>query len=175
MAAQKSRTYAYVQKVMNLPHDWREQFEKIVMPSCYVVHDMDETNPHVHFMVDFNSPVRSATALDVMPDSFGILYAEPVRNRNSYQRYMLHIDQPEKHQYPFEDLHLLYGCKVKMDEMYNVDFVDVYEVIERENITNFAALLSRCVKDYPQLVKVISNHSFMIKAYVTDRARAVMQ
>lgn len=173
MATDKSRTYAYVQKLENLPADWAARFEDVKMPSCYIVHDKDEASPHVHFFVDFNSPVRSNTALSVIPDGFGIEYAEPVRNRNAYQRYMLHLDHPDKHQYPFDELIVLYGCKVNDTEVFSVDFEDVYDLIEKENITNFAELITVCMERFPMYIRYIATHTPLVKSYVMERARLV--
>lgn len=170
MTSSKSRTYAFVQLLSNLPDDWQTLFDGLVMPSAFIIHSQDEAEPHVHFLIDFNSPVRPQTVIDLIPHSFGVLHVEPVRNRNAYMRYMLHIGQENKYIYELNDLKLLHGCKFKKAEIFAVEFKDVYSIIEENNILNFAALLTCCMEHYPQCVDYIVNHSTPVRAYVRDRA-----
>lgn len=171
--AQKSRCYAFVQKLENLPDNWQKLFEDCVIPSCFIIHDQDEADPHIHFLMDFTSPVSVLTALDVIPAEFNVLHVEPVRNRSAYMRYMLHLDQDDKFNYSFDDLKLLYGCKCRKSDLFNIGFVDVYEVIEINDIRNFAALITICMKEYNQCLDYILSHSSAINFYLRDRDRCL--
>ena len=60
--------------------------------------DGEDGKPHVHFMVDYPSPV----VLDSARSDYGAVtangYMEPVRSRKAMMRYFLHLDDADKEQ-----------------------------------------------------------------------------
>ncbi len=184
MAGKKCRCWWYVQLVENLPVNWRDQLRELMIPGAFVVHDRDveltedgierPKRPHVHFMLEFGSPVLVKTALEVVPESFGILFAKPVGNKVGAYRYLAHLGQEDKAQYDFDEVEDMAGFKVNISDVCNVDFCDVYDLINEMKITNFAMLMSFLVEFKPEYVPYVSSHVNLVKTYITELNRCCL-
>ena len=182
MAVRKSRTWWFVQRLDLLPDDWQEQLEGLMIPGCYIVHDCDtktdvETGldipvaPHVHCILSFTSSILFDTVIDYLPDSFGVKMVKPVPNKVGAYRYLMHYGYDDKHQYARDLVRHMNGFKISMSDVYNVDFTDVYEFIEKFKITNFAVLCSFAVEYAPDMMNYIASHANLIKTYIQERNR----
>ena len=179
--SKKSRCWWFVQLIENLPDDWADQLHGLMLPGCYIVHDRDlkieedgtevPKKPHIHCMVEFGSPVVASSAPDAIPSDFGVAFVKPVPNKVGAYRYLLHYDQPGKARYEQDEVSHMAGFRVNISNVYNIDFRDVYELINELNITNFAALMSVLVEFRPEYVDYVSSHVNLVKAYMTDLAR----
>lgn len=104
MGTQKSRTYTGVYYpeegaaplVPLIQHLKAVRLPGIISP----IHSADgeESKPHVHFLVDYPSPV----VLNTPRSDYGAIaangYLEPVRSRKAMMRYFLHLDDEDKEQ-----------------------------------------------------------------------------
>lgn len=175
----KSRCWWFVQLIENLPEDWEAQLHELMLPGCYIVHDRDTRiddegfevpkKPHIHCMVEFGSPVVPASALNAIPDSFGVPFVKPVPNKIGAYRYLMHIGQEDKAQYDQEEVIHMAGFKVNVSDVYNVDFTDVYDLINEMEIQNFAMLMSVIVEFKPELLPYVSGHVNLVKSYLMSR------
>lgn len=184
MAVKKCRTWWFVQRIDNLPRDWEKILEDLLIPGAYIVHDRDtkldeETGellpvaPHVHCILTFNSQVLVDTALSYLPDDFGVKFIQPVPNRIGAYRYLMHYGKEDKAQYDRDEIRHMHGFKVNMSEVYNLDFSDVYALIEQYDIRNFAVLVSLVVEFKPELMPYIAGHTNLVKSYLQERKNMV--
>lgn len=182
MTQRKCRTWWFVQRIDNLPDDWREQLSGLLVPGCYIVHDKDTAiddatgeevpkAPHVHVMLSFNSQILASTVLDALPDSFGVRYAKPVPNRVGGYRYLMHLGSPDKHQYDRSEIVHMHGFSVNLSEVYGVDFTDVYQLVNELQIDNFAVLMSYLVEFKPDFVPYVQSHVNLVRTYMLERAK----
>lgn len=180
MSVKKARSWWFVQRIDNLPDDWEEQLHQLLIPGCYIVHDRDtkidvetgevvDVAPHVHCMLSFTSSTLPDTVLGYLPESFGVKLVKPVPNRVGAYRYMMHYGYDDKHQYGADQVRHMNGFKISMSDVYNVDFTDVYQIIEQYQIDNFAVLVSYCAEFFPAYMNYIAGHVNLVKSYISER------
>ena len=183
-SSKKSRCWRFVQLIENLPEDWRDQLHELMLPGCYIVHDRDTRidddgievlkKPHIHCMIEFGSPVVCDSALAAIPSDFGVAFVKPVPNKVGAYRYLLHYDQPDKAQCEQDSVSHMAGFKVNISDVYNIDFSDVYQLINDMKISNFAMLMSFLVEFKPEYVSYVSSHVNLVKTYITELNRCTL-
>lgn len=82
---------------------------------AYILHEKDlkEDNnpktPHIHLVLTSDKGASSNTWIKALSEVLDVekeaISVEPVRSLNSALRYLLHLDNPEKHQYEKEAIH----------------------------------------------------------------------
>lgn len=178
MIDKKSRCWWFVQKIENMPENWRELLEEMVMPCAYIVHDKDWDytdegeqflkDNHIHCIMEFGSPVRFNSALNAIPYDLGVKMVKPVGNKVGAYRYLLHYGLTDKYNYSDEEVVKLYGFNVNLSNVYDVDFTNIYQLIGEMKISSFAVLLAFCVEFKPEYVNYISSHVNLIKSYLAE-------
>lgn len=92
--------------VSNLPEQMAqlEQSCKQFKRWFYIRHipDSEEGKDHIHVMVMYGGSCRIKTAASLLgiPENM----VQPCHNHNSYGRYLIHKDDPDKHQYSISDV-----------------------------------------------------------------------
>lgn len=174
----RGRNFAFVQKVENMPQNWRDIVKAKLIPIAYVLHDKDvdemgvAIDPHVHFFVYFAGK-RVASGVVEMFSELNIGYAEKIECKNAYLAYMLHINEENKHRYSYDEMVILNGLKVNFADLNNVDFGDVLEFAEQYCITRFSELVKATKKYDPPLFRYVTGHYALVCAYFSDE-RAIM-
>ena len=104
-----SRNYALV-----LPASWEnkdkiiDRCKEIAKHYYVILHDSDADEngelkkEHYHILMAFSSPQQINTVFNKFAEFTEIKQnsIELIRNGNGYKRYLCHVDNPEKHQYP---------------------------------------------------------------------------
>lgn len=189
----RGRNFAFVQKVENLPENWRDIIEDKLIPMAYIVHDKDvhtakpeligkhaanavivnedligqPVDPHVHFFAYFNGK-RTASGVVSMFSELNIGYAERIECKNAYLAYMLHLRQEDKHRYEYDELKIINGLKVNFADLSDVDFGDVLEFAEEYGITRFSELIKATRRKDPPLFRYVYGHYALVCAYFAD-------
>ena len=169
----RGRNFAFVQKVENLPEDWRDIAKAKLIPMAYIIHDKDvdekgePVDPHVHFFVYFAGK-RAVSGVVEMFSEFNIGYAEKIECKNAYLAYMLHINEERKHHYEYGELQIRNGLKVNFADLNNVDFGDVLDFAEERSITRFHDLVMATKRKDPPLFRYITGHYALVCAYFSD-------
>lgn len=180
--SKKCRNWWFVQRIDQLPADWRTQLDELMIPGCYIVHERDTkldidtgtwlpVAPHIHCIVQFGNAVRAKTVLDALPDSFNVKMVKPVTAIAGAYRYMMHYEIADKAPYDRDEIIHMHGFKVNVSDVFNVDFANVYELINEHRICNFAVLMSFLVEFKPEYISYVSGHVQMVKAYLQEYAR----
>lgn len=109
MKKSTSRNYALV-----IPAEWEnkdkiiERCKEIAKHYYVILHDSDVDEngelkkEHYHILMAFSSPQQINTVFNKFAEFTEIKQnsIELIRNGNGYKRYLCHVDNPEKHQYP---------------------------------------------------------------------------
>lgn len=67
---------------------------------CYVFHNVDESTPHYHLLLILPN-AKTFTALRSYHVGSQNILGEPIHDRKQAFRYLFHLDDPGKHQYPY--------------------------------------------------------------------------
>lgn len=164
--ATRTRAYAFIFYPESAPENWLEILDNehvctIVSP----LHDSD-TNPdgsqkkeHYHIMLLFEGVKSEAQVKDIIQKLHGTAHFETVNSVRGYARYMLHLDNPEKHQYDRKDITCLGGADY--DEIIHLatdddkmlaeimEFLDTHTVI---SLTRFIMWCNQNNKDWFNLI-----------------------
>lgn len=133
MADERRKVWAVILYPESLPEDWIDRIEKThVAAAVSPLHENDywtsedeEINPehragtrkkeHHHVILYFES-LKSANQVLSLLEPFGVTYVEPVESPRAYNRYLCHLDQPEKAQYDPKEVIRLNGAKCDMSK-----------------------------------------------------------
>lgn len=162
------------------PQNWQEILADQFVPALISpLHDLD-TNPdgeikksHWHVVIMYDSPKtkEQAQALIALISGVG---CEPINSIRGYARYLCHLDNPEKHQYPPEDVKTLCGA----DYMGLIGLVtDKYKAIseiidycEQNNVFSFAELITYSRTNHFDWFRVLcDNGTVVVKEYLKSR------
>ena len=104
----------------SLPENYREILND-EMHLCFAespLHDADlngdgsEKKKHIHFVVSFEG-LKSFEQIKEITDRLHCPIPQQCRNVRAMVRYLIHLDNPEKHQYKKEDVHCFGGFSIE--------------------------------------------------------------
>lgn len=132
------RNVAFVQLIENLPQDWQQIIDSWHVQAWAIVHEPDsETGKeHIHCILHFDSQIRLSTVYE-MVKPLGVKHVEKVRSLRAMQRYLLHMDNPEKKQYTISDLLRFAGADIDFaDDPHGkmLGFFDLYQHLQEKEI-----------------------------------------
>lgn len=112
----RTRNYATVVYPESAPEGWQDMLCSFFVP-CFVspLHDKDlnptgdAKKPHYHVIIMFDSVKTSEQAKEIF-DAIGGVGCEKVQSIRGYARYLCHLDNPDKAQYPIEDVRAFCGA-----------------------------------------------------------------
>lgn len=112
----RTRNYATIVYPESAPRNWQEILAEAKIPAFVSpLHDRDlnpngeAKKPHFHVILMFEGVKTSEQAKEVF-DTIGGVGLEVVQSIRGYARYLCHLDNPEKHQYPEADVRQLGGA-----------------------------------------------------------------
>lgn len=160
MSDERRKVWAVIVYPESLPTDWKTILENThVAAAVSPLHDSDvwttedeEKDPrhkagtpkkdHHHVVLYFES-LKSPNQVLSMLESLGVTYVEPVESPRAYNRYLCHLDQPEKAQYDPKEIIRLNGAKCDMskpnptaDEQRDIR-KKIFETMREMNITEY--------------------------------------
>lgn len=139
-------------------------------------HDGTKKKPHFHVMVMYDSGRPKQTAKDFFNSFHGVWNTHElvVSTRRGLSRYFCHLDNPEKAQYPVEDVVCLGGADYKeaierqsdkfilIDEI--IDYIDAYKI---EDIMELYQLARNTDSIYFEWLKVIQDNIYLFDKFCT--------
>lgn len=170
------RTFAFVQKVENLPESWEQDFQDMKCESCYIVHDKDEgVDPHVHFVLYFQGKKSINGVLDTVPPSFGVGYLEAIASKIGYIRYILHWNEKDleagKHRYEWKELKLLGGMKVNAADVGGVTLDTAIDAILELQPSSLADFVLMCKERRPEVLRYTQTHYQLLEKLILSTVR----
>ena len=187
MADNRYRSFNWVMYVESLPDNWQEVLDSLHVPILCVLHDRDvwtETdqmkNPehvagelkkeHIHGLSMFEGKKSTKQMLEML-EPLGVKYCEPTHNVQSFTRYLIHLDNPEKAQYDQQSVMSFGGAipdfsrAIPNSELQKI-MGEICDFIREKNILEFLELWSYARDHEPDWFTVINNG----KAYVINLA-----
>lgn len=112
----RGRNFATVVYPDSAPEDWREKLSEHHIPAFISpLHDKDinptgeEKKAHYHVLIMFEGK-KSDEQVKAIFDGFGGVGLEKVGSLRGYARYLCHLDNPDKAQYPPDQVTSLHGA-----------------------------------------------------------------
>ena len=166
------RDFATVVYPESAPDGWVEKLKDTHIP-CFIspLHDQDINpdgelkKPHYHVMIMFPSVKTKDQAIETI-SLIGGVGCETIATRRGYARYLIHKDNPEKHQYDESDVIALSGCDYYetcslVSDKYQV-LDQVIKFIKQENIDNVLQLYEFADNNgYFDWKRIIQDKSFV--------------
>lgn len=140
--------------------------------------DGEHDKPHWHVMLKAPNPCTLAYAKTLVPAGVAANgYIEPTRAPRNYQRYLIHLDDPEKQQ--FDDganaITAINGFPLDLSRDYSkaelAAFRDrIFETIRKFELVEYADLLDMLFDTGEvDLLDYASNHTILFNTYITSR------
>lgn len=154
----------------SLPDKWQEKLNRQGLVYAYILHDKDVNpdgtvkKPHYHIIFFFEGK-KSYEQIKKIMDELNAPIPQKVMNPKGMVRYMIHLDNPEKHQYKRENIRSCNGADI--DKYFELSMSSKTEllgeledfIIDNE-IDNFADLIFYCRKhDEKDWFDIANNHN----------------
>lgn len=165
----RARAWTCVVYPDSAPENWLEILaeqltEAIVSP----LHDKDieptgeVKKPHWHVVLSFKNPTSFEKAKEVFDAIGGVTPPESqakVKDFKQMARYLCHLDQPNKHRYSMEDVHVCGAIDYPALVMSGADEDDmldeIFEFIRRYQIVSFAEFIDLVRAEKPEWRRVV--------------------
>lgn len=164
----------------SLPEGWERMLADLHVPCAYILHDSDvgedgePKKPHYHVIAKY----ESVKALDQVREDFaftGIEFFEPVRSYRTMCRYLCHLDEPDKHQYPTDAVVAVSGISLDFSRKFARSeelalLSDMTAFVEDNDINEFAALWNYAARSNSDWLLILSSKSaYGISQYIRSR------
>lgn len=185
MTSNKVRYAAFLVYPESAPEDWKTQLKD--SHGCYAIsplHEPEGEKPHYHVIYKHGSPVSVEAIKRCIPESVpanGLV--EPVNAPRNYQRYLIHLDDPEKQQ--FEDgadaIEVLNGFPLDLSRDYSRAELqsfrrEIFELIRECNMTEYCELLDYLMdRGEVDLLDYACNHTILYNTFLTSRRNALVE
>lgn len=182
----RHNTWTFVCYPESLPEGWERQLGDLHVPCAYILHDKDAEEdgtlkkPHYHVIAKYDG-VKTLEQVQQDFSFTGISYIEPVKTFRAMCRYLCHLDEEGKHQYPVDDVRCVSGMSpdfsrklTKTDELKALQ--DMTQLVEDNDINEFAALWNYAVKHEPDWLAILSSRaSYGVSQYIRSRRCAEVE
>lgn len=177
----KKRYWAFVLYPESAPEDWKDQLRKTgLQGEISPLHDKDidptgePKKPHYHVILAYGNPT-TFNNVKGLTDRLGQPIPIPLDSVRGMDRYLTHMDNPDKYQYDRKDVETFGGFNI-------LDFVElsqseklalkvkVMDIVREAGITEYAELLEllRDSEMMAELETAMSN-TLLFKGYIESR------
>ena len=176
----RTRNFATFVYPESAPENWQEILSDQFVPAFISpLHDMD-TNPdgeikkaHWHVLLTYDS-TKTKEQAEALFALLGGVGCEVVQSIRGYARYLCHLDNPEKHQYPSDGVRTLCGADyisaigLPTDKYKAIK--EMMEYVKQNNIFSYSELLDYCSNERFDWFRVLcDNGTVVIKEYLKSR------
>lgn len=177
----RTRNFATVVYPESAVDGWQNILSELRVPAFISpLHDKD-VNPtgepkkaHYHVVIMFEGPKTLEQAKEVFDKISGV-GVEKVNSLRGYARYLCHMDNPEKAQYPVESVRSLCGADYTgaiglITDKYKA-IGEMIDYCEENDITSYSELLLYCRQERFDWFRVLcDNGTVVVKEYLKSRA-----
>lgn len=177
----RTRNFATFVYPDSAPENWQEILAEQFVPAFISpLHDMD-TNPdgeikksHWHVLITFETTKTKEQAEQLISLISGV-GCEVIQSLRGYARYLCHLDNPEKHQYPPEDVRSLCGADYSTAIGLPTDkykaIKEMMEYIRQNEIYSYSDLLDYCsIERFDWFRVLCDNGTVVMKEYLKSRS-----
>lgn len=178
----KKRNWAFVLYPESAPADWLERIQKSgVMAAVSPLHDKDVNatgepkKPHYHVILVYGNPTTFKN-VESFTKSLNQPIPQALEQVRGYYRYLAHMDNPEKAQYPASEIQTLNGFDIgDFVEMSKSEVTKVLRAlmgyIQDNNLMEYADLMdmTMCEGVPPEWFDVAASHTLFFTGYLKSR------
>lgn len=165
------------------PKDWINKLDNLHIP-CAIspLHQPDKDGEeeeklkqHWHVILDFGQGKKSENQiLEISRELLNGTYPKPIISPIGYYEYLIHKNHPNKEQFTdgYGAITHLNGFDIetfqkidKEDKLPN-GFIELIEVINSEDITEFANLVQYCIANDQQLLNPLRRDGYFFNSYM---------
>lgn len=182
----KYRYFVFLVYEESAPDEWWEVLKRSHGAfACSPLHEPDEEcgKPHYHVIYKHGGPATLKAAKAAIPEEVPANgHVEPCSHPRNYQRYLLHMDDPEKQQWQGSPQELVAVCNgFPLDftrdyskEERNQQRLDLIALIRDNELCEYADLLEGLVDaGMYDLFDYACNHTMLCQAYLSSRRNRV--
>lgn len=181
----KGRYFAGIVAADSAPPDWREQLRSSHAPyAISPLHTPDKENPFEHYHVVYKHSntitlegARKAIVTGIFKNDYLLLLHHP----RLYQRYLIHLDDPDKEQFSAgrESIEIINGFPLDLTRDFSQEEraqqrQDVFGFIRDYAIVEYADLLDALMDSgQADLLDYAANHTILFNTYLTSKRNAM--
>jgi hypothetical protein len=163
---QKIKNFACIIYAESENRGWKEAISEFGLPYFWILHDKDAKKPHFHVLFCPCNAISINTAKHIVELIGGANgRVERVASKRGYMRYLTHMDNPEKYQYPTSDI--VFGCGACYDFEHlatkeelrdsELDILqEMIEYIDANNVYLYCDFVRTCVTYHRDWFRVLS-------------------
>ena len=172
----KSRYFAFEVYPENSPADWLEILKGSLLPfAVSPLHTPEDGKPHHHVIYKHAGPATLDCVKSTIPEGIAANgYIEPVHAPRNYQRYLIHLDNPEKQQFKASEIVVLNGFPLDLSRDFSKAELDehsrrVFAIIREFSITEYADLIDYCLdNEPPEIYDYARRNTILYNTYITS-------
>jgi hypothetical protein len=183
MASEKHRYWVFLVYPDSAPEDWVKQLKDTHCPfAISPLHEPDDevSKPHYHVVYYSPGPVRLEGVLGIVPDGIAANgHVEYAKSPTGYQRYLIHLDDLEKQQFPEgpKAIVVLNGFPLDLSRQFSAAELRelrrrVHEFIREFDVVEYAELLDGLMEYDIDMYDYACNHTILFNTYITSRRHA---
>lgn len=182
----RTRNYTCLVYPESAPVDWLEILRQQFVPAFVSpLHDQDIVvatgeikKPHHHVLIMFDSVKTIVQARELIEKFGGVIppdYLFVVNSIKGVARYLCHMDDPDKAQYPVSSVLSFCGADymhvINMPSDRIASLYELMDLIEMKNFYRFDFLMRWCRIHRPELARAVMDHGVVfIKEYLKSRS-----
>lgn len=175
--ADKGRYFAFLVYPESAPDDWVEQLRKT--HADYAISplhtpDDEDSKPHYHVIYKHSNTCTLEVAQRCIPEGIPANnHVELLHQPRNYQRYLIHLDDPEKQQFSPKEITVLNGFPLDLSRDFShaelIQFRERCLVIIRENsIIEYSDLINYLMDSDSDLLDYAANHTIFFNTYISS-------
>lgn len=176
----RTRNFATVVYPESAPENWQQILEEEFVPAFISPLHNQDTNPtgepkkpHYHVIIMFDSTKTSDQANAIFSKIAGV-GCEKINSIRGYARYLCHLDNPEKFQYPQEEVRSMCGADYPatiglITDKYKAigEMIDFCEI---NDIVSYSELLKYCRMERFDWFRVLcDNGTIVMKEFLKSK------
>lgn len=177
----RTRNFATVVYPDSAPENWQEILAEQFVPAFISpLHDKDinpngeEKKPHWHVVIMFDSVKTNEQAKEIF-DKINGVGVEKINSIRGYTRYLCHLDNPEKVQYPVESVRSLCGADYTGTIGLAIDkykaIGEMIDYCEENDVVSYSELLKYCRMERFDWFRILcDNGTVVMKEYLKSRS-----
>lgn len=181
-AMTKSRNWQCIVYPESAPENWDQIIYDLMIPGFISpLHDKDiqpdgtMKKPHYHVILIWDGPTTYNNAKKIMESFGGVVQPIPIQSMVGATRYLCHLDDPDKHRYPVEDVVCLRGTDYHEQISKNANdtafLKSMFHFIEKNDITEYCDLIDLIIDEAMDdfFTLATRKNTLAINAYLTSR------
>jgi hypothetical protein len=163
------------------PDNWQDIIsEGMTQWACSPLHDADTDGtdestkkPHWHIMIHYEGK-KAFSTVKMLADAICAPVPRVINSPSAMARYLIHLDQPDKHQYAYADIQQFNG--MDLSEYFRPTsaqrtkiIADMQHWVDTEGVTELHTLMRHARKEMPDWWDVLANTStYIMEKYISS-------